>query len=139
MGGGVFFNPDVRFSFVNNQVLTRNSLKHMYVIGLMLSKFIGKSKIYSMIKQYKVNNQGVQKEISAIIEKNAILNEEIAQLSNLKCDCENENTTRWSFPILCTLLVPLFLLSLFLYAWWNIAFFGEIIGYIGSLLNCFWP
>ena len=40
----------------------------------------------------------MQKEISAVIEKNPTLNGEITQLQNSECDCENENyRIRWQF------------------------------------------
>jgi len=102
-----FFNPDVRFSILNTPVLTENQLKHMYIIGLMLSKTISKSRIHSMLERYQVSNQGIQKEINAVIEKDATIDGELTQLSNSKCDCENNNTTPWTFYVLCTLLIPL--------------------------------
>jgi len=137
-----FFNQDLRFSLFNTPVLTKNQLKHMYVIGLMLSKVISKSKIHSMIEQYQVSHQGLQKEITAVIEKDATLNGEITQLSNLKCDCERENTTQWSFPILCIILYPFLIITFIL---WAASRFSSSFGYllsvmllIGSTLNCFW-
>ncbi|DAC71808.1 MAG TPA: hypothetical protein DSN98_08465 [Thermoplasmata archaeon] len=129
-----FLNPDVKFSVLTSQVLTKNQLKHMYFVGLILSKIISKSKIHSIVEQYQVNNQEMQKEIIAVIEKDATLNSEIAQLSNTKCDCEKENTIRWSFPILCLLLLPLYLFSVIN----NIVFLREIMTTIGLTLNCSW-
>jgi hypothetical protein len=129
-----FFTQDVRFSLFNTPVLTKSQLKYMYLIGLMLSKIISKSKIHSMVEQYQVNNQEVQKKITAVIEKDAALNGEMTQLSNTKCDCGNENTTRWSFPILCMLLLPFFLFSVI----HNIVFLHEIMTAIGLILNCSW-
>ena len=58
-----------------------------------------------MIGKHQFNNQEMQKEISAVIEKNAILKEEITQLQNSECDCENDNVTRWNFPIFCPILL----------------------------------
>jgi hypothetical protein len=110
----------------------------MYLIGLMLSKIISKSKMHSMIEQFQVNNQGVQNEINAVIEKDAILSEEIKQLSNSKCDCGNDNKTTWSFPVICTLLFPLFMFSVVLFAMrinLNLVF---LVDNIGNKLNCFW-
>jgi hypothetical protein len=103
-----FFNPDVRFSIFNTPVLTKNQLKHMYTIGLMLSKTISKSRMHSMVERYQVNNQGMQKEIITVIEKDSTLNNEITQLSSLKCDCGNESTTRWRYPIICSILSIIF-------------------------------
>ena len=54
----------------------------------------------------------LQKEIIGAIEKNEVLNERIKQLSDLPCDCEKNNTARlWHFPVICTLLYPLFILA----------------------------
>jgi hypothetical protein len=135
---GEFFNPDVKFSILNNPVLTKNQLNHMYYIGLMLSKIISKSKIHSIIEQYQVGNQGVQKEITAVIEKDAVLRGEMTQLSNSKCDCGNENTTRlWNFPVLCFLLLYPVFYALAMYALHNILYtFLMILKFIGQVLNC---
>jgi hypothetical protein len=133
-----FLNQDVRFSVFNNPVLTKNQLKHMYLVGLMLSKVISKSKIQSIIEKYQLNNQGMQKEITAVIEKDATLNEEMTQLSNLKCDCENENIT-WNFPVLCLLLFPLVitLIAITLISHQVIPLI-DILMNIGLKLHCFW-
>ena len=69
-------------------VVTKNYLEQMYFIGLLLLKGISKSKIYSIIKQSQFSSQEMQKEISAVIEKDATLNAEITQLRNSECDCE---------------------------------------------------
>jgi hypothetical protein len=110
----------------------------MYLVGLMLSKVISKSKIQSIIEKYQLNNQGMQKEITAVIEKDATLNEEMTQLSNLKCDCENENIT-WNFPVLCLLLFPLVitLIAITLISHQVIPLI-DILMNIGLKLHCFW-
>jgi hypothetical protein len=101
-----FFNPDVRFSVFTSQVLTKNQLKHMYLVGLILSKIISKSRMHSMIERFQVSNQGIQKEISAVIEKDVTLNGEMNQLSNSECDCENEKIIRLDLSTtICTILL----------------------------------
>ena len=93
-------------------VVTKNQLKMMYFLGLILSKVISKSRIQSMIGKYQFNNQEIQKEINAVIEKDTTLNSEITQLKNSECDCENENTTRlWDFRIYMSfyILFPLYI------------------------------
>jgi hypothetical protein len=89
-------------------VVTKNQLKMMYLIGLILSKFISKSRMQSMIQQYQLINPNIQAGINGVIEKDALLNAEINQLSNSDCDCENEinqekiSTTDFSdSPIIC--------------------------------------
>jgi hypothetical protein len=133
-----FFNTGVRFSVLNTPVLTKNQLKQMYVIGLILSKIISKSKIHSMIQQYQISNPKMQQDISAIIEKDATLKGEITQLQNSECDCDNENTTQWSFPVLCLLLYPLLIVSFGLLRIFRISEPYIIMSTIGSTLNCFW-
>jgi hypothetical protein len=107
MSRGIFPTSDI-------PVVTKNQLKHMYLFGLMLSKVISKSRMHSMVQQYQLNNQGVQKEITAVIQKDATINGEITQLSNSKCDCENKNTTGWNFPIFCAILSVILLFLIFI-------------------------
>jgi hypothetical protein len=134
-----FFSPGARFSVFTPRVLTKNQLKHMYVVGLMLSKIISKSKIHSIVQQFQMNNQEVPKEITAVIEKDAILKGEIKQLSNSKCDCENDNTTRfWNFPVICTLLIPFLAISFGMYLALGISMFFAILWAIGAVFNCAW-
>jgi len=54
---------------------------------LILSKVISKSRIQSVIGKYQFNNQEMQKELSAIIEKDTTLNSEITLLKDSECDC----------------------------------------------------
>ena len=89
-------------------VLTKNQIRQMYFICIILSKVIDKSKIQTMIGKYLFNNQEIQKDIYAVIEKDTIINSEIAQLKDSDCDCDKEITANWHFPILCTILEGLF-------------------------------
>lgn len=141
-----FFNPGVRFSVFNTPVLTKNQLKHMYLIGLILSKIISKSRIHSILEKYQVNNQMVQKEISAVIQKDAIFNAEIRQISNSDCDCENENIVTRNFTIICNILyiilIPIAMIWLEFGGFELIRIVTEIIQIIfwftGIWLNCEW-
>jgi hypothetical protein len=69
-------------------VITKQQIRQMYFLGLILSKFISKSMIQSMIWKFQFNTQEMRKEISAVIEKNSILDIEITKLQNTDCDCE---------------------------------------------------
>jgi hypothetical protein len=100
MSRGIF--PTSEFSIV-----TKNQLKVMYFIGLILSKIINKSRMQSRVQQYQLINPGVQNEITAVIEKNPMLNAEITQLKNSECDCENNKKVSWSFPVVCILFLPI--------------------------------
>jgi hypothetical protein len=127
-------------------VVTKNQIRQMYLIGLILSKFISKSRIQSMIGEYQFNNQEIQKEISIVIEKNSIFNAELTQLSSFDCDCENHDSAVWRFPIICSILGYLF----FGIAGISIVFLPEelfkviivpilsIIIMIAVILHCIW-
>jgi len=124
-------------------VLTKNQLRVMYLLGVLLSRFISKSKIQSIIENYQFDNQEMQKEISTVIERNTILNAEITQLKGSDCDCENEDTAVWDFPVICTILFPIFFICIILsFVLHPIGYlFGLLcitIGNIGNILNCFW-
>jgi hypothetical protein len=68
--------------------ITKQQLRQMYFIGMILSKIISKTRMQSMVGKYQFNNQEMQKEINAVIEKDALLRGEITQLQNSECDCE---------------------------------------------------
>jgi len=124
-------------------VLTKNHLRQMYLLGLLLSRFISKSRIQSMIGKYGFNNQEMQKEITTVIEKDKILNTQITQLKDFECDCENDNTTQWNFPVLCMfILFPLYGLARLIEIGYTIYFPVVVMLFIGSIFNCFfahWP
>ena len=86
-------------------IVTKNQIRQMYFIGLILSKFISESRIQSMIGKYQISNQETQKEIKDVIEKNPILKGEITQLKDSECDCGNDNQIEWHFPVICILLL----------------------------------
>jgi hypothetical protein len=128
-------------------VVTKNQLKMMYFIGLLLSKVVSKSRLQSMIGKYQFSNQEIQKEISAVIEKNAILKAELIQFKNSDCDCEEENTIEWHFPVICIILSILTIITgasmmisiLYIDSYFLANFFAfllMIIGTISTILNC---
>ena len=136
--GKRFNDPSMRFSAFTFPVITEKFLKRAYTIGVILSKTFSKAKMHSILQQFQVRNQEVQKEITAVIEKDAKLNREIMQLSNSKCDCENENITNWNFPILCLLLIPFLIVALWLAFHTGSTLLGDIIVAIASILHCSW-
>ena len=136
------------FPVLEIPVLTIKQLNQMYFFGLMLSQTIGKSRMHSIVEQYQGSNQVLQKEINAVIEMDTTLKAEITQLSNSKCDCENDNTTSLrSFPILCGFLSPIFNCVTWIY-FACFMFFGwapflvdlpfHIVLFIRQTLNCSW-
>jgi len=86
-------------------VLTKNQIRQMYFFGLILSKFISKSRMQSMVKQqYQFINQAVKKDLSAVVQKDAKLMGAIQDLS--ACDC---NITRDSKlqELICDILLKI--------------------------------
>jgi len=138
-GIGRFFVPNAGFSVITPHVLTKSYLNYAYIMGVILSRRLDASKIHSLLEQYQVSHQWIQKEINAVIEKDVKLNGEITQLSNSKCDCENNKTTPWTFYILCTLLVPIFFFVAIIWIISHHMIFDNlltIISDIGYILNC---
>ena len=86
-------------------VITKNQIRQIYFIGLILSKLISKSKMQSIMVKYQFDNHKIQMEISAVIEMNPTLKGEISQLQQFNCDCDNENLLRWNFPLICGILL----------------------------------
>ena len=122
-------------------VLTKNYLDYAYNVGVRRSRNLNEldeSKIHSILESYQVYSEGIQKEITAVIEKNNALNKEIEQLSDLNCNCENDSTANWNFPIICLLLFPLVYISIGFYLMGGFGFLMTILGTIGMKLNCFW-
>jgi len=131
------------FPVSNIPVLTKNQLKQMYLIGLMLSKFISKTRIQSMVGKYQFNNQGIQKEINAVIEKDTTINAEITQLKNSECDCEKEKTSTglWRFDFICSGLYLIFMFFVVLTIFFGISsmeLFAVSIAEIAFNLECWW-
>ncbi|HWR27882.1 MAG TPA: hypothetical protein VN377_05550 [Candidatus Thermoplasmatota archaeon] len=124
MGRGIFPVSDI-------PILTKGQLKVMFLVGLMLSNVISKSRMQSMIGEYQFSSQEMQKGLSAAIEKDATLNGEMTQLSNSQCDCENRNTTRWSFPVLCSIFPSMNFLGIILL---NILYLGIILKIIFTVI-----
>jgi hypothetical protein len=117
-------------------VVTKNQLKMMYFIGLILSKVVSKSRIHTMIKQNHFNDKGMQREIAAVIEQNATIKAEITLVQSSECNCEKESTTDFYFPVLCQILAYLFIfIGIFPYVFFPI--WGSAL-IIAILLNCPW-
>lgn len=130
-------------------VITKKYVEYAYRMGVILthSRVFDGSKMHSLLERLQINSEELQKEITTVIEKNAILKGETIQLSNVQCDCENDNTTQRRFPVLCLILCPIFV---FVFEMWLIitlglhyyAYYLEILFVIllniGEKLNCFW-
>jgi hypothetical protein len=102
----------------HSKPITKEQLRQMYVIGLLLSKIFSKSTIQSTIQAHQLITFEIQQKIEDVIENDSIVKEDITQLLNSDCDCENKDATRlWAFPIICPLMIPLYsigMLMLFL-------------------------
>jgi len=128
-------------------VVTKNQLKMMYFIGLILSKVIGKIRMQSMVQKYQLQNPITQEGIQGIIDKDVTLKDEITQLKNSECDCEKENTIEWHFPVICIILSIMTIITgaslmvslLYIDSYFLVNFFWfllMIIGTIATILDC---
>jgi uncharacterized membrane protein len=133
---GGFFNPIVKLPIITPLTLTKNQLNRMYVVGVVLSKFISKAKIHSMVSQYQVIYQGMHGEISTIIEKSTKLKGEINQLSGQSCNCGIESNFTWNFPVLCILVFALFIIAAIFGSGYE--FVAIIFLVIAGILSCRW-
>jgi len=141
------FDSNMKFWIFTPPEITKKVLKHMYTIGMMLSKTISTSKVQSMLTQYQVHNQRMQKAVSSVIENDAALMDEKTRLSNLQCDCDNEHATTWRFPGICFILYLLFnffsilgdYILHFHYPMYIVAILWMIIGLAShTIFNCPW-
>jgi hypothetical protein len=130
MMSGKFLISDVKLP----TPVTKQQLRQIYFLGLMLSKFISKSRMQSMVGKYQFSNQEMQKEISAVIEKDATLNAEITQLQNSECDCENENTTDSNFPVICSVLLLIYVPVSFILGIFSLIFYYIIPLYFFAII-----
>jgi hypothetical protein len=123
-------------------VVTKTQIRQMYFLGLILSKVISKSRIQSLIGKYQFNNQDIQKEINAVIEKDKTINSELTKLKDSDCDCDDEKTVGvWKFPVICKGLYLLFLFFFALYFFSRVRIWHEfviLLNGIGTVLGCFW-
>jgi len=129
-------------------VVTKNQLKHLYLLGLLLSKVISTSRMQSILGKYQFHNQELEQEISAAIEKDPALKGKITLLQNSECDCENKEPSAWSFPVICSVLYLLIILldAIFLFIYritgvYLVQIYNKlvnIIGVFGTLLKCSW-
>jgi len=103
-----------------------------------IQDIIQKSEIKGSPIRFQQLLERLQKEIIGAIEKNDVLNGRLKQLSDLPCDCEKDNSTGWNFPILCILLLPLFIYSIWLFARYINEALVFLVDDIGDILHCFW-
>ena len=133
------FSPDEKFPTFDTFIVTKNQIKQLYVLGLLFSRIISKSKMQSILEQYQFSNQEMQQEITAIIEKDATLNREMTQLVTLECGCDTEQTSSWGFPILCSILNVLMILPIIVFSLGSslemVGLWFRLIGLIGFVLT----
>jgi GTP-sensing pleiotropic transcriptional regulator CodY len=134
---GLFY-LDEKFQILDNPPVTKNQIKQLYFIGLLFTRIINKSKMQSILEQNRFNNQEMQQEITAVIEKDATLDREVTQLLNSECDCDNEQSFSWDFPILCSILNVIMLIPLILFAFGSslgaLGLWFRLIGLIGNVI-----
>jgi hypothetical protein len=132
----------------SNQKMMKDDIDLKKLLFQTILDIANNKEIQSIIQKFEIKGSPIsfqqllgrlQKDIIGAIEKNDALNGRLKQLSDLPCDCEKDYTTRWSFPILCILLFPLFIFSFMLSFKFHIDEPINILMFIGSTyLNCFW-
>jgi len=134
---GVLY-PDETFPPLDTPTITKNQIKRMYFIGLLFKGMFNKSKMQSILEQNRFNGQEIQQEITAVIDKDTNLDREVTQILNSECDCGNEQTSSWGFPILCSILNVLMIPPLILFAFGSsleaLALWFRLMGLIGYVM-----
>jgi len=85
-----------------------------------------------------IQNVESEDDVLQIIEGDEELNNIVEQLSGDDCGCEDDSTRLWNFPVICTILFPFAILAIMIAFMGGITFLGEILGFIGTALNCYW-
>jgi hypothetical protein len=126
---------DERFPLLKNPIVTKYQIKRLYFFGLLFSRINSQSRMNSVFDQYHFSNQEIHTEITAVIEKDDILDKQVTHLLSSKCDCDTEQTSSWEFPILCRILYILgsigfqwgFYGGFYLLGWFASFFPGDLI------------
>jgi hypothetical protein len=119
--------------------VTKKQLNMMYCLGIVLSRMIGKNRMVSMAKEHPKMSVQTKEKFDAIIENNPTLSQEMTQLSLLDCPSCSESKINWTFPVICTILFPIFVICFIIallddFIFWPLV----IIDGIGLMLHCFW-
>ena len=133
---------------VDVSVVTKNHLRQLYFIGWILSKFIRISTLQSIAGKYQFSTQKMQKEIMTVIDNDVALKQELTQLKNTECHCEDKGIFLWPFPVICTLLflcvIGLNMMLSLVYhitGTYYVQVYNKLVGVIGvfaTLLFCYW-
>jgi len=62
--------------------------------------------------------------------------EEILIVEDEDCGCNPKSL--WNFPVICSLLLPIVIFSLYMWAWFGILPFGNTLDYLIKKLDCWW-
>ena len=123
--------------------MTSKKIIAIFIIPLFIS--------LSFIPSINANVSEVELDIppEETINKKKMLYQKIQQLaeemgyqekpSDDNCGCNDGEPTRWSFPCICTLLYPVFIIFFIIAIVSSNVFYPiEILMHIGSILDCFW-
>jgi len=102
-----FLYPSTMSLPIKIPTITKRQLEFACRTGFLLSKTIYPSHLQALGRHFHFPVDS--KEISALVEKNPRLKDEMNQLSCVQCNCGFSNFT-WRFPLLCYLvLLPLYI------------------------------
>ena len=121
--------------FAKDTILSEKKSDIKQLLFETISDIANNKEIQDIIQKYECKKSllgfqhlqvNLQKEINDVIENNDAINKKLEQLSDLYCDCETGKAAIWKFPILCTLLLPL---------WWLFVYLAEVGGNIIYLIT----
>lgn len=119
------------------EVLEEDNATPVELVFQLIAKLSNNREIQKLVADTDAEVD-IQKEINSIIEKDEELNTIVEKIKGSDCGCNDANTTRWSFPVLCLLLFPLQCLAFGLAVRYGQLTLWYIMFVIGVILNCIW-
>ncbi len=95
--------------------ITYEYLDKIYYRGIEVTNTLGKEKTLEMIESISINNPDVLDEFNKIIMSNKNLSDRIATLEVMNKKYVSDLS--WGFPIICTILVPIFNILVLIGEW----------------------
>jgi hypothetical protein len=126
------FTSSTKTPLLTFPTLTKKHLDTVYRLGQVLQKMMTKFRLFSMNQGRRFDTQFIIK-INSIIAKDKKLNEDMAKLSALDCNC-NDNQTYGPYPVICGILCFLYYGDLFPFIFWFMIAYSPIYKYFPGLI-----
>ena len=124
--------------FFTRPKMNAEYLNKAYKYGVEIVDVLGEDEALEMIESIECTNPQIFNDMTDIISNNPELNNRIEQLMALQCDCEDDFSIGWSFPVICLLLIPFLWIAMSAWITYHIEWPIIIMEFIGERLNCFW-